>query len=200
MKRELKREQTLQLLLNTTREIVMEKGCTRTTLSEIMKRSGLSKGAIFHYVKSKDELLALVLHSSTEETDRRFNETIENGDRSFEGPMNVIASNLAQLMRANDPSNDIFRYMIGRSEEPFVQELLSNYYARTVTASAQWIERGQSEGVIPSSVDARVTAELFVLLALGARVRSGLPSLGESAIAPQDFGRLMTNTLQIPTK
>ncbi|WP_027092074.1 TetR/AcrR family transcriptional regulator [Cohnella thermotolerans] len=66
MRRELKREQTLQLLLDTARQLIREKGCMKTTFSDIMERSGLSKGAIFHYVKGKDDLLGMLLRSGIE--------------------------------------------------------------------------------------------------------------------------------------
>ncbi|MCH1640997.1 hypothetical protein MJ257_12850 [Paenibacillus timonensis] len=40
---------------------------------------------------------------------------------------------------------------------------------------ARWIVTGQEHGVIPETVDAGKTAELFVLLSLGLRTRASLP-------------------------
>jgi AcrR family transcriptional regulator len=52
---------TLRLVLETTEKLAAEIGCQNTTLQEIIKRSGISKGAIYHYVQSKDELFGLIL-------------------------------------------------------------------------------------------------------------------------------------------
>lgn len=52
---------TLRAVLETTEQLAAEIGCQNTTLQEIIKRSGMSKGAIYHYVQSKDELFGLIL-------------------------------------------------------------------------------------------------------------------------------------------
>lgn len=194
MKREWKREQTLRLLLDTTSRLVEEKGCVKTTMSEIMRHSGLSKGAIFHYVKSKDELLSMVLEQQMAETDRRFREAIEKGGPTFEGPMGEIASGLPAVAE-NNVANRIFRYLLGRSDEPEVGELVARFYDKTVRTSVSWIEAGQTHGVIPASIDARRAAETFVLLSNGLRMRSGLPAK-EGVLAPEDVAAFIRSVLQ----
>ena len=47
MKQEERREQTKRILLEATEELIREQGASRTTLNDIMKRSGLSKGLFF---------------------------------------------------------------------------------------------------------------------------------------------------------
>ena len=96
MKRELKRERTKRLLLDTTKQLILEKGCAATTLNDIITRSGLSKGAIFHYVKSKDELFSWVLKERLEEINRRFFEAAEQ-TKTFAGSMGEIIASLADL-------------------------------------------------------------------------------------------------------
>ena len=54
---------TFQHILAITEELILEKGCRHTTLKSIIERTGLSKGAIYHYVDSKDELFRLILQS-----------------------------------------------------------------------------------------------------------------------------------------
>lgn len=198
MKRDLKREQTLRLLLNTTKQVIEEKGCVKTTFNDIMERSGLSKGAIFHYVKGKDDLLGLVLQSRMEETDERFFATIEGGRRDFDGPMSEIAAGLRQQSDPGDVANQIFRYLLGRSEEPGISEILARYYNRSVEMSAVWIEAGRSHGVIPASVDAKKTAELFVLLTIGLRMRNGVAA-APYALETQDVEAFIRMMLQSKT-
>lgn len=194
MKREQKREQTLQLLLETTKALISEQGCTQTTLNDIMKRSGLSKGAIFHYVSSKDELLALVLKASLDETNRHFIETVQQSGNQFEAPMQALAERMSVLGDAGDVTNLILVYLIGRSEQPAVKEVLNGFYQQAVEMSKMWITTGQEHGVIPRHIDAAQTAELFVLLSYGLRVRTAITS--GSIFGISDFTRFITGMLQ----
>ncbi|MCR8634799.1 TetR/AcrR family transcriptional regulator [Paenibacillus radicis (ex Xue et al. 2023)] len=195
MKRELKREQTTKLLLDTTRTLISEKGCSKTTLSDIMERSGLSKGAIFHYVQGKDELLALVLESRLAEINDRFFDAVAQGVPQFKGPMQKITESLSILDDPSDVTNQILMYLLSKSDQPAVSEVIQRFYEQAVNASKQWIKAGQQHDVIPASINADKTAELFVLLSYGFRMRA--------ATAPQtisfgisDFSEFIVNILQ----
>ncbi|WP_308634879.1 TetR/AcrR family transcriptional regulator [Paenibacillus silvisoli] len=185
MKQEERREQTTRLLLQTTKQLIREKGCASLTLKDIMERAELSKGAIFHYVKSKDELFAWVLGERLEETNQRFMDEVGQAERNFEGPMGSIAENFHTLEDAEDVTNKVFVYLLGKEEEPAVAEALNRFYERSVQLSRGWIEAGQRHGVIPETVDADRTAELFVLISFGLRVRSSFSLLDASFTAKQ---------------
>ncbi|WP_019537372.1 TetR/AcrR family transcriptional regulator [Paenibacillus ginsengihumi] len=195
MKHEERRKQTTRLLLETTKALIREKGCSSITMKDIMERSGLSKGAIFHYVKSKDEIFVWVLQEQLEETNERFMNEIEQGRRTFDEPMSKIADNITALEQEQDVTNKVLMYLLGKEEEPVVAEALKKYYERSVNLSRQWIEIGQRHGVIPSSVDAAKTADMFVLLMIGLRVRSTIPMVQAAYKAP-DFIAWITETLK----
>jgi len=197
LKRELKREQSKRKLLETAKALIREKGCTHLTLQDIADRSGLSKGGIFHYVKSKDELMGWVLRESLEETDRRFQKATEQDGKTFEGPMREIAAGLPNLEDPDDAANRVFMYLLGKCDIPEVREQLRRFYGHSLQFSKRWIAAGQEAGVIPRSVDADKTAELFVLISLALRVRSVLGAEG-SAFGSGDFASLMERLLQPP--
>ncbi|AJY76720.1 TetR/AcrR family transcriptional regulator [Paenibacillus beijingensis] len=194
MKREQKREQTLQLLLDTTKTLISEKGCTQTTLSDIMQQSGLSKGAIFHYVSSKDELFSLVLKAAVDETNNRFFDAVHLGEKEFDAPMQEIAKGISILGDAGDVTNLILMYLISKSDQPAVKEVLNHFYEHSVRTSKKWIATGQQHGIIPPHINADQTAELFVLLSYGLRVRAAMNS--ESAFGISDFVGFITGILQ----
>ncbi len=195
MKQELRRERTKRLLLDATEEVIREKGCARTTLNDIMERSGLSKGGIFHYVKSKDELFSLVLQERLEETNRRFfKATVEKEDK-FAGPLGEIIARLPELEDPDDVGNQVFMYLLGKRDQPEVRNVLQQFYEQTFHISKRWILAGQEAGVIPLSVDADKTADLFVLISFGLRVRS-VVSADRFAFGSADFAALMANMLQ----
>ncbi|TBL81074.1 TetR/AcrR family transcriptional regulator [Paenibacillus thalictri] len=194
MKQEERREQTTRQLLDATKALLQEKGCHAITMKDIVERSELSKGAIFHYVKSKDEIFAWVLQDRLEETNRNFLHEVERGP-SFEGPMEVISRNLALLENTQDVTNKVLMYLLGKEDEPAVAEVLKQFYERSVSLSKSWIVSGQHHGVIPESVDPEHAAEMFVLLSLGLRVRSSFPVIPQSSKAA-DVSSFIVSILQ----
>lgn len=194
VKQEERRQRTLQLLLDTTKDLVREKGCHAITMQNIMDKSGLSKGAIFHYVKSKDEIFVRVLQERLEETNRRFMHEIEQGKKSFEEPMEKIRESIIAYAEPHDVTNKVLMYLLGKEDDPVIAEALQNYYERSVQLSRKWIELGQQHGVIPQSVDAQRTGEMFMLITLGLRIRASIPHVSSSFTA-EDFTQLIRSLL-----
>ncbi|XEC94233.1 TetR/AcrR family transcriptional regulator [Paenibacillus tarimensis] len=195
MKQEERREQTIKLLLHSTKELIREKGCELITMKDIMDKSGLSKGAIFHYVKSKDEIFAWVLQERLEETNKLFMKEVDQGRRTLDGPMQSIIDRLPAVADPHDVTNKVLMYLLGKEDQPPVAEVLRQFYERSLELSKQWISTGQQHGVIPESVDTEKTAEMFVLLSLGLRVRSSIP-LPSAAFNIQDFSSFIVSVLK----
>ncbi|NHN35467.1 TetR/AcrR family transcriptional regulator [Paenibacillus agricola] len=192
MKQEERRQQTIRILLDATKELIRAKGCHSITMKDIMDQSGLSKGAIFHYVKSKDEIFVWVLQDRLEETNERFMNEVEKGRRSFEEPMWKISESIAAYEKA-DVTNKVLMYLLGK-EEPFIAKALKQYYERSVFLSRQWIEIGQNSGVIPESVDKDKTAEMFVLMTFALRIRSSIP-YAPTGFTAHDFSSFISDIL-----
>ncbi|GGD57361.1 TetR/AcrR family transcriptional regulator [Paenibacillus nasutitermitis] len=196
MKQEERREQTKRLLHDTTVELIREKGCSQTTLSDIMERSGLSKGAIFHYVSGKDELFVQVLENRLEEKNEQFMNVVKGLDiKEFEAPMNVISSGLSRLENKDDVANLILIYLIGKSDQPKVAEIVGNFYNQSIAFSKNWIMTGQNSGVIPAEIDPGQTAELFELIAFGLRMRN-LFAQKEYSFGVKEYSAFISGLLQ----
>lgn len=174
LKQEERRRQTTALLSDTVKKLVTAKGCGAITMKDIMEESGLSKGAIFHYVKSKDELFVQVLRERLEETNRQFREEVLQGGKSFAEPMQKISDSIAAYARTEEVTNKILLYLLGKEEQPLIAEALKEYDERTRALLAEWIRIGQRHGVISEKVDADRTADMFVLLTMGMRVRASI--------------------------
>jgi len=194
LKQEERRQQTKSLLLDATKLLIQEKGCHSITLKDIMDRSGLSKGAIFHYVKSKDEIFVWVLQEKLEDTNDRFMNEVEQGRRTFDAPMLHISESISAYENA-DVTNKVLMYLLGKENDPIVADALHQYYERSVALSRQWIQTGQQHGVIPETIDAGKAAEMFVLLTIGLRVRSSIPGIS-AAYTAQDFTAFIADFLR----
>lgn len=194
MRQQERREQTIQALLNATKQLIIEKGCDSTTLSDIMKHSGLSKGAIFHYVKTKDEIYTLVLLERLEEINARFQKQVNKAKKEFEGPLHEITKKMMSLNEPNEITNQILVYLLSKTGRPEVDYALKEFYNQFVSLSQQWIKIGKDHNVIPKTIDAIKTGEFFVLLSLGLRMRAYLTT-EEKVFQDDDFIELIRNTL-----
>ncbi|MDE5932188.1 MAG: TetR/AcrR family transcriptional regulator, partial [Lachnospiraceae bacterium] len=64
-------EETVSRILNVATRLFMEKGYEHTSIQDIIDDlGGLSKGAIYHHFKSKEEILIAVTDRMTEESNR----------------------------------------------------------------------------------------------------------------------------------
>ena len=64
-------EETVNLILDVAFRLFMEKGYENTSIQDIIHGlGGLSKGAIYHHFKSKEDILVAVTSRMTEESNR----------------------------------------------------------------------------------------------------------------------------------
>lgn len=185
VKQEERRLRTKKLLLDTVKSLIRSKGCEDMTITDIVRASGLSKGAIFHYIKSKDELFTWILQEHLEQTNENFKQQVAKNP-NFEQPMKQIADRLWGLADKSDITNQVWMYLLSKTDQPVVEEVLTRYYQHLYSYSTEWIEQGQQHGVISNEIHAKKTAELFVLLSLGIRMRSVIPK-AETTFGIDDF-------------
>lgn len=64
-------EETVSLILDVAFRLFMEKGYEHTSIQDIIDQlGGLSKGAIYHHFKSKEDILVAVTNRMTEESNK----------------------------------------------------------------------------------------------------------------------------------
>jgi AcrR family transcriptional regulator len=60
-KKQLSRERSVEIILRSALTVLVRKGYRNTTIEHIAEASGMTKGAIYHYYESKEDLLMAVL-------------------------------------------------------------------------------------------------------------------------------------------
>ena len=56
-------EQTLEKILNVAQKLFLEKGYDQTTIQDIVDNlEGMTRGAVYHHFKSKDEIMEALIH------------------------------------------------------------------------------------------------------------------------------------------
>lgn len=180
------------LLLSTAEQLIQEKGCRSTTLQEIINRTGLSKGAIYHYVSSKDELFGLILQAKMESMNGKFHEAVQRVTSSDRAtlPFQIIAEGLAENSQESSVFNAIFVYLISQKDHPTIAAILAKQQQFIYDTVLQWVQIGQKANVIPASADAAKMASMYIVFSYGLRVQQLVGPTG-SAITVKDIFQLI---------
>lgn len=185
----------LSHILTITEQLILKKGCMNTTLQDIVKFSGLSKGAIYHYVRSKDELFGLILQIKMEQTNDDFHKEAQQANAGLERPLTAIVNRMKVLLDESDVTNTIFIYLLGRKNDPAIADILSHIYQYSTELSISWIQAGQKAGVVAEDLDPKQTAMMFITFSYGLRVQAMIDPANIS-FSLHEFHQLMRNTLR----
>ncbi|ANS76758.1 hypothetical protein AWM70_21020 [Paenibacillus yonginensis] len=188
---------SFKLILDTAETLIGEKGCRKTTLQDIIDRSGLSKGAIYHYVSGKDELFGLILRSRMESMNASFEKAVEAaGERDAATPTRALAEGLMNGASKDSVSNKIFTYLLAQSDQPKVTAILNELYRHSVELAERWIAIGQQAGAIPAELDAGRLAASFIVFSYGLRVQKVVANESDPTLKMEDIFGLLFKSLQ----
>lgn len=157
------REARRRSILEAARETFLAQGIAATTMDDIARRAELSKGALYLYFRSKDELcFALLLEASQALVD-----TIAGAVMPGLHPLEQLRQLATAYYRFYLSQPDYFRFMFVLEHQPYrgrvAEELLSEWSVmgrRGLAVLAGIIQRGQEQGLI-RRVDPWQTAVAF---------------------------------------
>ncbi|REE77724.1 TetR family transcriptional regulator [Paenibacillus taihuensis] len=164
---------SFQTIMDAAEVLIQQKECTQTTLRDIIRQSGMSKGAIYHYVSSKDELFGLLLKSRVEQINTRFTEIVASPSTSgLSYPLQFIAEGMIRSTSHEDVTNKIFIYLLSQMDNDKVEAIVRDIYGHTLETCTSWIEVGKMHKVIPIGTDGSKIAEMLVMFMYGLRVQN----------------------------
>lgn len=156
-------EETVQLILDTAYRLFMEKGYERTFIQDIIDQlGGLSKGAIYHHFKSKEDILIAVSDRMTAESNQMLAAIRDRSDLCGKEKLKTIFKE-----SINRPvQNDIFTVVPNFHNNP---RLLFSLLHETIEEVAPdyllpIIKEGISDGSIETDYPEQL-AELILLVA-----------------------------------
>ncbi len=165
MEQELKTEATRKLILEKSFQQFYASGFKPSSINEIMKTTGLSKGAFYHNFKNKEELGVQVVKAELQ--DRIYKAMIE--PLCIEGQVKTILKNtfLNKLLAFTSeekllgcPLNNLINE-IGGSQN-LLNEALKYVIDSWIKAVVELIERGHKDGSIKPETNGRQTAIYLV--------------------------------------
>ncbi len=156
-------EETVKRILDVAEELFMTRGYERTTMADIVDGlGGLTKGAVYHHFKSKEDIFEAVF----ERANRPVIERIEHimGDRSLTGHQKLLALDSAS---SDAPSAEMWRAMRLSADPVRHARILAREYADVIETAHRYIEPVIREGIADGSIACahpREAAEAMMLL------------------------------------
>ena len=157
-------EETVKKILDVAEGLFMTKGYEHTTMADIVEGlGGLTKGAVYHHFKSKDEVFEAVFARANQTVVARSEEIM--ADRSLSGLEKIRALDEAS---AAGPSAEMWGAMRPSSDPLQSSRILAREYLDVLDVAHHFIEPAIREGMADGSITAthpRETAEVMLLLA-----------------------------------
>lgn len=150
-----KDERRLQIL-QASLESFSENGYTKTTMDEIVKRCGLSKGTLYWYFQNKQELFIATIELAFQDFDEQLTALVHQDTSSAER-LRFFFVQAGEFIRGNKQFVgflvDAFfqSYQIREAMET-MRRLYQNYITAVETIIQQGIDRGEFREVNPHTV------------------------------------------------
>ena len=177
-------EETVNLILDKAFDLFMEKGYEHTSIQDLLNNlGGLSKGAIYHHFKSKEDILEAVTDRMTEESNRLLGVIRDRTDITGREKLKMIfAESLKRPVQ-----EEIFSAAPDLSRSP---TLLFSMFRDTVDDVApNYILPVIQDGIADGSIHTEYPAELAELVILVANMWTN-PMIFNSTIE-EYYRRLM---------
>lgn len=158
-------EETVNLILDTAFRLFMEKGYEHTSIQDIIDRlGGLSKGAIYHHFKSKEDILVAVTDRMTDESNRLLADIRDRTDLDGKEKLRTIFKE-----SINRPvQNDIFTVAPDFNNNPKL--LFSLLHDTVEDAAPNYILPIIRQGIADGSIRTEYPEQLAELIILAANV------------------------------
>ncbi|MBE0536705.1 MAG: TetR/AcrR family transcriptional regulator [Phycisphaerae bacterium] len=160
---------TKSRILQTARTLYSTHGCDTTTLEDIITAAGITKGAFYHYFKSKESLCEAVMDQVIED----YRHLAANLDTSAE-PIEQLKQMVMNLARLNASGEWVNCRLILRlsadchGSHPQVQRRLREFWRWETGFFEELIERCTAAGQLSKRMDVQTQTRLLLAVMAGA--------------------------------
>lgn len=157
------KEDAKRRIIEAAMDVIAERGCDQMTIDDVAKNLGVTKGAVYWYFKSKEELVAAVLNKFRNDIERTSFESFYN--RPLE---NAFTQIFDRFSLTDDRQRAIFFEMFAlAARNTEVRHATREYYAGLVSTFEDVIRREKKQHFIQTQADPHTLALLLVALYSG---------------------------------
>ena len=157
------KEEARAKILEAARVVFAKKGYHDATMDDVAKEVGVSKGALYTYFESKEDLLKEISLKGHQALRKILRETDECSD--LEVAMEEVYNRITEQFKGNLHTH--FEVIALSSHDAKIRQIIFEDYQKDIQAVEAFLEEKKRQGIIRTDMDARVLAELFTALYLG---------------------------------
>jgi AcrR family transcriptional regulator len=149
-------------IISAASAVFRRKGFRAATMDDIAREIGVSKGALYLYFRTKNELLSAIQERSRDFVIAKWEHLIEEGDiaEGIVGPLDAVF--------AGDVSPGLWHELMAASaSDPELRDLLSKDSRGDRRVMQRFLRRLQERGRIPKDRDIGVLTDVVFLLIRG---------------------------------
>jgi len=157
------KEDAKRRIIEAAMDVIAERGCDQMTFDDVAKKLGVTKGAVYWYFKSKEELIAAVLNKFQTDIERTSFESFYN--RPIE---EVFTQLFERFSLTDDRQRAIFFEMFAlAARNSDVRHATREYYLGLVATFEEAIRKEKKQHFIQTHADPHTLALLLVALYSG---------------------------------
>lgn len=157
------KEEARRTILETASQVFAEKGYQNATMDDVAKKLGVSKGAVYQYFSSKDELFQTLCGSAA----KKVEEILRT---SFAGPAIRDSAEKymnAELDRAERKQMNMFEALAEAHRNTELNKVLRDNYVAIRDVLVGFLDGLKEAGLVKGSVDSYSAAEFLIALRHG---------------------------------
>jgi len=185
---------TRAFILQTAAEVFAERGYADTTLSELIARSGMTKGAFYFHFASKEQLAFAVLEDKQQRWLERVRDQVLAVPTAIE-QLRALGRALIRLHREDPSAYSASRLSRDLSRMPEHSDSIRAHTRDWIELVADIIARAQQDGDLPAHVDPTGFATVLVAATDGLKDLSEI--LDQPSRARRGFERRMESLIAI---
>jgi len=165
------KEQAKGRIVQAALEVFRKKGYYATTMDDVAERIGVSKGALYLYFKSKEDLYKSILNASFQD----MTDSLRSAASSGGTPAQTCEAFFDNLTRDTASLGHSFEVISEASRNPALAKVVKDYYRDTTEVIEECMKELRKEGALGKEVDTHLLAQgliaffdgLMICLAVG---------------------------------
>lgn len=160
---------TRDRILEAAGRVFARKGYNASSLDQVAREAGMTKGAIYWHFSSKNDLFFALLDSRfqlhTAPLSEDVSRAVANGDPK--AAITAIFRDILHRLRQDEDWPRLYLEFMGQARDAEVRARLSRYYDESWQLAASLIEQMKQGGVYPPHIDAKALAMFWTSLVDG---------------------------------
>lgn len=148
--------ETRRRIMETASQIISERGNTVFKMSEVSRRCGMSKGALYYYFSDRENLVNEIFEDELEELVRVLEHSVEEAQSAHEAMMRMCEEFVQRASGGGPLAMAIVRELVRFRE--LGTDVHSTRVSHIVDMLAQQLELAKGEGIVRPDVDAHRVA------------------------------------------